>query len=190
MKIGLVKEIKNNENRVALTPNGVRELVKNKHQVLIEFNAGVNSGFSNEDYQKAGAIIVEDPALVWQQDLVVKVKELLKQEYQYFRKDLILFTYLHLAANLELTKELLKKKVVAVAYETVQLSNGHLPLLAPMSEIAGRRSVLFSAFLFSAFLLEKHNQVQVSYLVVFLVLQKLKSSLLVVQLVIMLHKLV
>lgn len=153
MKIGILKEIKNNENRVAITPNGVRELISNQHEVVIEFNAGINSGFSNEEYQKAGAKVTTNRKLVWQQELVIKVKEPLKEEYQYFREGLILFTYLHLAANLELTKELLKKKVIALAYETVQLENGHLPLLAPMSEIAGRRSVIFGATL-----LERNQQ--------------------------------
>ncbi|MDQ7982680.1 MAG: alanine dehydrogenase [Spiroplasma sp.] len=155
MKIGIVKEIKNNENRVAITPAGVQELVKNNHEVMIEFNSGINSGFTNEAYQAVGAKIISDPAVIWQQDLVIKVKEPLKSEYKYFRKGLILFTYLHLAANLELTKELLKNKVIAIAYETVQLPNGHLPLLAPMSEIAGRRSVIFGATL-----LEKHHHEQ------------------------------
>lgn len=138
MKIGIPKEIKNNEERVALTPVGAMSLVKKGHTVVIEKNAGVGSGFSNEDYEKVGAMIEEDVAKVWLSDMVMKVKEPLSEEYDYLREDLILFTYLHLAPALELTDILIEKGVCSIAYETVQLENGSLPLLTPMSEIAGR----------------------------------------------------
>lgn len=138
MRIGVPKEIKNNENRVSMTPGGVVYLVKSGHEVFVETNAGLGSGFSNEDYIKAGAKVVNTAKEAWSQDMVVKVKEPLKSEYEYFREDLILFTYLHLAPVADLTKALLDKKVVGIAYETVQLADRSLPLLVPMSEVAGR----------------------------------------------------
>ncbi|APH04090.1 alanine dehydrogenase [Bacillus weihaiensis] len=138
MKIGVPAEIKNNENRVAMTPAGAFHLVKSGHEVYIEKNAGVGSGFSDEQYAKAGAQIVATPEQAWAMDLVMKVKEPIKEEYHYFREDLLLFTYLHLAPEPELTKALMDKKVIAIAYETVQLPDGSLPLLTPMSEVAGR----------------------------------------------------
>ena len=138
MIIGVPKEIKNNENRVALTPAGVVSYVQAGHKVLIETNAGIGSGFTNEEYVAAGAVIIEDAGDVWTQaDMIMKVKEPLENEYKYFREGLILFTYLHLAADPELAKELLEKGIIGVAYETVQVGRA-LPLLAPMSEVAGR----------------------------------------------------
>src|SRR5690606_15558842 len=137
MRIGIPKEIMNNENRVGITPAGVSIFVEQNHEVLIEKDAGKNAGFSNEDYEKAGAKIVDTAEEAWDVDMVLKVKEPQPEEYTYFREGLIIFAYFHLAAFPELTKELLAKKVVAIAYETVQV-NGTLPLLTPMSEIAGR----------------------------------------------------
>ncbi|WP_342042623.1 alanine dehydrogenase [Bacillus sp. OTU2372] len=138
MRIGVPKEIKNNENRVAMTPSGVVNLVKYGHDVLIEKGAGLGSGFLDEDYLSHGAQIVETASEAWSMDMVMKVKEPLPSEYQYFREGLILFTYLHLAPEPELTKELMDHKVIGIAYETVQLANQSLPLLTPMSEVAGR----------------------------------------------------
>ncbi|KXG11607.1 Alanine dehydrogenase [Anoxybacillus sp. P3H1B] len=145
MKIGVPKEIKNNENRVAMTPAGVMTLVQAGHEVYVEAGAGEGSGFLDEEYEKAGATIVKTAQDAWAAEMVMKVKEPLPQEYQYFRENLILFTYLHLAAESELTKALIDHKVVGVAYETVQLANGSLPLLTPMSEVAGRMSVQIGA---------------------------------------------
>ncbi|MFM1653140.1 alanine dehydrogenase [Brevibacillus sp. B_LB10_24] len=145
MIVGVPKEIKNNENRVALTPAGVTALVQNGHQVLVETNAGLGSGFNDSDYAAEGAKIVPSAADAWAADMVMKVKEPIASEYQYFREGLILFTYLHLAPEPELTKALMDKKVIAIAYETIQLDNGALPLLTPMSEVAGRMSVQIGA---------------------------------------------
>lgn len=146
MIVGIPKEIKDNENRVAITPAGVVALKNANHKVIIETNAGLGSGFTDEDYRSAGAEILPDAASVWNQaDMVMKVKEPLPSEYTYFREDLVLFTYLHLAAEPELTKALIEKKVTAIAYETIQLPNGSLPLLTPMSEVAGRMSVQIGA---------------------------------------------
>ncbi|NUK30643.1 alanine dehydrogenase [Parageobacillus sp. VR-IP] len=145
MKIGIPKEIKNNENRVAITPAGVMTLVKAGHEVYVEKGAGLGSGFFDEEYEKAGAIIVPSAQDAWAAEMVLKVKEPLPEEYAYFREGLILFTYLHLAAAESLTKELMNKKVIGIAYETVQLANGALPLLTPMSEVAGRMSVQVGA---------------------------------------------
>lgn len=138
MKIGIAKEVKNNENRVALPPSGVVELVKAGHEVFVETEAGLGSSITDDKYQAAGARILSSAAEIWACELVLKVKEPVKEEYQYFREGLILFTYLHMAANLELAEALLAAKVTAIAYENVQVANGALPLLAPMSEIAGR----------------------------------------------------
>lgn len=138
MRIGIPKEKKNNENRVAITPAGVLTLVNAGHKVFIEKDAGVNSSFTNETYQNAGAIIVEQAASVWSNsELIMKVKEPIAEEYAYFRPDLILFTYLHLAADATLTKKLKESGMIAIAYETVSV-NQTLPLLTPMSEVAGR----------------------------------------------------
>ncbi len=141
MIIGVPKEIKEMENRVGLTPAGVEALVRNGHKVRIETKAGVGSGFSDESYHETGADIVSTPTEVWAADMVCKIKEPLAAEYQHFRGDLLLFTYLHLAAERPLTEALVENKTTSIAYETVQLDNGALPLLTPMSEVAGRMSV-------------------------------------------------
>src|SRR3954468_18598942 len=145
MRIGVPKEIKNNENRVAMTPAGVVNLVREGHQVYIETGAGLGSAFMDDDYVNAGATIVKKAEEAWSTDMVMKVKEPLPSEYSYFKENLILFTYLHLAPEPELTKALLDKKVVGIGYETVQLSNRSLPLLTPMSEVAGRMSAQVGA---------------------------------------------
>lgn len=144
MLIGVPKEIKNNENRVAITPAGVDAFVKAGHEIMVETNAGIGSGFTNADYINTGAKIVSTAAEAWSAEMVIKVKEPLSSEYHYFREGLILFTYLHLAAEPELAKALLEKGVIAIAYETVEV-NRTLPLLTPMSEVAGRMSVQIGA---------------------------------------------
>ncbi|WP_374724549.1 alanine dehydrogenase [Calidifontibacillus erzurumensis] len=151
MIIGIPKEIKDNENRVSLTPAGVYDLVQRGHEVLVEKGAGVGSGFSDEAYIAAGAKIVSSAADAWDAEMVMKVKEPLPSEFDYFKKDQILFTFLHLAAEPLLTKALMEKGVIAIAYETIQLANGTLPILTPMSEVAGRMSVQIGAHF-----LEKH----------------------------------
>lgn len=139
MRIGLPKEIKIDENRVALTPAGVLSLTKDGHTVIVETGAGLGSGFSDEQYRQAGATLNPEASEVWgQAQMVVKVKEPLPEEYGYFRSDLLLFTYLHLAPEPELTRALLKSNITAIAYETVQKTDRSLPLLTPMSEVAGR----------------------------------------------------
>jgi alanine dehydrogenase len=146
MIIGVPKEIKNNENRVAITPAGVDTLIQAGHEVLVETGAGIGSGFSDEEFTSHGAKIMPSAAETWNNaEMILKVKEPLPEEYEYFREDLILFTYLHLAPEPELTRALMQKKVAAIAYETVQLENGSLPLLTPMSEVAGRMSVQIGA---------------------------------------------
>lgn len=141
MIIGIPKEIKDQESRVAIVPGAVAELTKAGHEVLIETKAGIDSGFDDEDYENEGATIIDKAEDVWNKaDMIYKVKEPLEEEYKYLREGLILFTYLHLAGNEKLTKELTDKKVTAIGYETVRLDN-KLPLLKPMSEIAGRMSV-------------------------------------------------
>ncbi|MDQ3932870.1 MAG: alanine dehydrogenase [Actinomycetota bacterium] len=139
MKVGVPKEIKDNEFRVAITPAGVRELTLNGHEVLVEKGAGAGSSISDDDYRRAGALIPQAPADVWgESDLVLKVKEPLPSEYGYLRDDLTLFTYLHLAAERKLTEVLAAAGTTAIAYETVEDRAGNLVLLAPMSEVAGR----------------------------------------------------
>jgi len=146
MIIGVPKEIKNNENRVAITPAGVQAMVAAGHKVVIENNAGVGSGISNEEYVTAGAEILATPQEVFAAaDMIMKVKEPLPQEYDLFKEGQLLFTYLHLAPEPELTRALLDKKVVGIAYETVELDNHSLPLLTPMSEVAGRMAVQIGA---------------------------------------------
>ncbi len=145
MRIAVPAEIKNNENRVAITPAGVVDLVRFGHEVFIQQGAGLGSGFSDHEYQEAGASIVESAQEAWSMDMIMKVKEPIPSEYKYFREGLILFTYLHLAPEPELTKALIENKVVGIAYETVQLANGSLPLLTPMSEVAGRMSAQIGA---------------------------------------------
>ncbi|MEC2390909.1 alanine dehydrogenase [Bacillus thuringiensis serovar shandongiensis] len=145
MRIGIPTEIKNNENRVAMTPAGAVQLVQNGHEVFVQKGAGLGSGFTDEEYVQAGAKLVETAEEAWNQDMVMKVKEPVASEYGNFREGLILFTYLHLAPEPELTKALIDNKVVSIAYETVQLDNRSLPLLAPMSEVAGRMSAQIGA---------------------------------------------
>ena len=138
MNIGVPKEIKNNEFRVAITPSGVREFVKHGHSVSIESSAGLGSAITDDDYRKVGATIVSSADEVWNNaELILKVKEPIAAEYSRMRKDQVLFTYLHLAASRECTDALMKSGITAIAYETVEV-NGGLPLLAPMSEVAGR----------------------------------------------------
>ncbi len=137
MLIGIPREIKTLENRVAMTPGAVETLVRRGHTVLVEAGAGQGSGLADEQYAAAGARLVS-AAEAWGADLVIKVKEPIASEYQYLRKGLLLFTYLHLAADRALTDALLASGTVGIAYETVQLANGTLPLLVPMSEVAGR----------------------------------------------------
>lgn len=145
MIIGVPKEIKNNEFRVAITPSGVREFVKNGHQVFIESGAGVGSAISDADYQNVGATMLATADEVWAKaELVLKVKEPIAAEYSRMRKDQVLFTYLHLAASRECTEALIASGITAIAYETVEV-NGALPLLAPMSEVAGRMAAQVGA---------------------------------------------
>ena len=146
MKISIPKEVKNNEFRVAITPAGVHELVSAGHEVTIQAGAGLGSAISDQEYQNAGARIQDSAEKTWAAgDLVLKVKEPIASEYKELREGLTLFTFLHLAADLELTNELVNKKVTAIAYETVQLPSRQLPLLAPMSEVAGRLAPLVGA---------------------------------------------
>jgi len=145
--VGVLKEIKNNENRVGLTPAGAHALVQAGHKVLIEESAGIGSGFADSEYIAAGAEIVKDKkAIADRAEMIIKVKEPLKSEYDIFHEGQILFTYLHLAPEPELTAALMKNKVVSIAYETVQLPDRSLPLLQPMSEVAGRMSIQIGAY--------------------------------------------
>jgi len=146
MIIGVPKEIKDKEYRVSLTPGGVESLVHAGHQVLVQRGAGIGSGFSDEQYEGSGARILETAEEVYATaEMILKVKEPLPSEYSFLRPGLLLFTYLHLAANEALTRVLLERQVNAIAYETVQLANGSLPLLTPMSEVAGRMVVQIGA---------------------------------------------
>lgn len=144
MKIGIPKEIKVKENRVACTPAGAFELVRNGHSVLVERGAGIGSGYEDERYAEVGATLVPTAAEAWAAEMVIKVKEPLPQEYGYLRPDLVLFTYLHLAAAPELTRALLSSGTMGIAYETIEVGR-RLPLLEPMSEIAGRMSAVVGA---------------------------------------------
>ncbi|MFF1557761.1 alanine dehydrogenase [Streptomyces sp. NPDC058279] len=147
MKVGIPREVKNNEFRVAITPAGVHELVRNGHQVFVEQNAGVGSSITDAEYVAAGAEILGTADEVWQTaDLLLKVKEPIAEEYHRLRKDQTLFTYLHLAASRECTDALLESGTTAIAYETVELANRALPLLAPMSEVAGRLAPQVGAY--------------------------------------------
>jgi alanine dehydrogenase len=142
MKIGLVKEIKAEEYRVALTPASAGEYVSNGHEVIVESNAGFGSGFADEEYKSKGCRISKNKKAIFDEaEMIIKVKEPLPEEYELFHEEQILYTYLHLAADKTLTKAMLKKKIKAVAYETVTEKDGSLPLLIPMSQIAGRLSV-------------------------------------------------
>ncbi|WP_378955712.1 alanine dehydrogenase [Pelosinus sp. sgz500959] len=146
MIIGVVKEIKNNENRVGLTPAGAADLCKAGHTVLMEQGAGFGSGFSDESYVKVGASIIADKkALFDRSEMIIKVKEPLAAEYDLFHEGQILFTYLHLAPEPELTQAMLEKKVIGIAYETIVGRNNTLPLLSPMSEVAGRMAIQIGA---------------------------------------------
>ncbi len=148
MRIGCPKEIKPQEGRVGLTPAGVDALVRAGHQVFMEQNAGLESGFTDEEYASVGAYILSNAAEVYESaEMIVKVKEPLEAEFELLREGQTLFTYLHLAPDAEQTQALLKKKVTAIAYETVQTADGALPLLSPMSEVAGRLSVQIGAHL-------------------------------------------
>jgi len=139
MNIGIPKEIKTEEHRVSIPPSGVREFVKHGHTVYVQTNAGLGSGFSNEEYKEAGAELLDWAEDVWERsDMVIKVKEPQPEEYPYMRPDLVLFTYLHLAADEQLTHAMLESGVMGIAYETVEDKEGRLPLLEPMSEVAGR----------------------------------------------------
>ena len=153
MIIGVPKEIKDNEYRVAMTPAGMEQLTEAGHQVLIQEGAGVGSGISDHEFEEAGGKILHDPkALFDEADLILKVKEPLPSEFNHLRKGQILFTFLHLAASRSLTETLMKKKITAIGYETIEAEDGGLPLLVPMSEIAGRMAVQIGAYY-----LESHN---------------------------------
>jgi alanine dehydrogenase len=146
MRVAVPSEVKNNEYRVAITPAGVHDLVAAGHEVFVQAGAGRGSSITDDEYAKAGAKITADAATTWASgDMVLKVKEPIESEYDFLRPGLVLFTFLHLAADAALTKQLIAKQVTSIAYETVQLDNRALPLLAPMSEVAGRLSVLVGA---------------------------------------------
>ena len=149
MRIGVIKEIKDKENRVALTPEGARALVGEGHSVRIQMGAGVGSGFPDGEYRQAGARVVS-VARAWDSELILKVKEPVQPEYSCLNQQ-ILFTYLHLAALRRLTRELLKKKTTAVAYETVEDAHGKLPLLVPMSAVAGNMAVTMGSYYLAKF---------------------------------------
>lgn len=147
MIIGVPKELKDKESRVALVPAGVKALVDAGHRVIVESAAGEASSFADDDYKAAGAEILNSAKEIWSRaDMVVKVKEPMDEEVPYFRENLVLFTYLHLAPIPKLTESLLRRNVTGIAYETVRDRNGHLPLLTPMSEVAGRMSVHVGAY--------------------------------------------
>ena len=152
MNIGIPKEVKRHEYRVAATPGTVKALVAAGHQVFVETNAGMGSSFTDEQYKEQGATIVQSAAEAWAQPMVLKVKEPVAQEYGFLRDDLLLFTYLHLAADRPLTNALLESGTTAIAYETVQTPNGSLPLLTPMSEVAGRMAPQVGAYHLERFL--------------------------------------
>ena len=142
MIIGVPKEIKKGENRVSITPDGVKELIDCSHKVLVEKDAGLGSGFTNENYRNSGASVINNVDDIYERsDLILKVKEPTAIEVDKFREGQILFTFLHLSANKDLTKKFLNKKIIGLAYETLQLEGGSLPILVPMSEIAGKLSV-------------------------------------------------
>jgi|TARA_B110000467_G_scaffold14473_1_gene12499 alanine dehydrogenase len=142
MIIGIPKEIKDNESRVSLIPFGVEDLCRNGHTVIIEKNAGIGSGFSDEDYSAAGAQIQTNAKTVFEKsDMIIKVKEPQPNEVEMIKPDQIIFTYFHFAADKKLTESIIKSSSIAIAYETVQADNGQLPLLTPMSEVAGRMAV-------------------------------------------------
>jgi alanine dehydrogenase len=145
MRVGVPKEVKDNEYRVAITPGGVRQLTEDGHQVWIQAGAGMGSGFSDREYDAAGARMAADAESVWEAELVVKVKEPQPYEYTLMKSGQVLFTYLHLAAEKQLTLEMSRRRITGVAYETVEDADGMLPLLTPMSEVAGRMAVQVGA---------------------------------------------
>lgn len=154
MVIGVPKEIKEDEFRVGITPQGVKTLIQDGHKILVEKGAGVGSGFSDMDYRDAGGEMFDDPADIFKQaEMVVKVKEPVPEEFDMLREGLILFTFLHLAPNPGLTETLIKKRITAIGYETVETENGELPILTPMSEVAGKISVQIGSCL-----LHKNNK--------------------------------
>ena len=147
MKIGIPKEIKNNENRVGMTPAGVAELIRHGHTVVVQHTAGENSGFSDEQYTKVGAQILPDIESVYREaEMIIKVKEPIKPEYKLIKKDQLVFTYFHFACNRELTDAMIESGAVCLAYETVETADHRLPLLIPMSEVAGRMATLNGAY--------------------------------------------
>jgi alanine dehydrogenase len=146
MIVGIPKEIKAEEKRVAITPNGVAALARHRHRVLVERGAGRGSGITDSTYREAGAHLASTRDVWRRSDMVLKVKEPVPAEFPFLRPGLILFTYLHLASGVRLTRELLRREVTAIGYETIQLEDGSLPLLAPMSEIAGRLSIQVGAW--------------------------------------------
>ncbi len=147
MKVGIPRELKNHEYRVAITPAGVTELVRNGHEVYVETEAGLGSSITDAEFQAAGALILPDADAVWETgDLILKVKEPIAEEHHRMREGQVLFTYLHLAASKECTDALIDRKVTAIAYETVELPDRSLPLLAPMSEVAGRLAPQVGAY--------------------------------------------
>ncbi len=147
MKVGVPKEIKNNECRVGMTPAGVAELVKRGHTVFVQNTAGIGSGFADEMYAEAGAVILPDMESVYREaEMIVKVKEPIEPEYSLVREGQVVFTYFHFACERELTEAMMRSKAVCIAYETVQLADGTLPLLVPMSEVAGRMATINGAY--------------------------------------------
>ena len=147
MKIGIPKEIKNNENRVGMTPAGVGELVRHGHEVYVQHTAGDGSGFSDENYANVGAVVLPTIEDVYQvADMIVKVKEPIEQEYRLVRKGQVIFTYFHFACDRPLTDAMIAAGGVCIAYETVQLPDRSLPLLIPMSEVAGRMATINGAY--------------------------------------------
>ncbi|MAD61749.1 MAG: alanine dehydrogenase, partial [Myxococcales bacterium] len=146
MRIGLPKEIKNHEYRVGMVPNHVKALVQRGHQVLVERGAGLGSGFLDSLYEDAGALMVDSAMEVWtQSEMIVKVKEPVAAEYDLIQEEQVIYTYLHLAADPTLTEVLLRKKVSGIAYETIETPDGRLPLLVPMSQVAGRMATQVGA---------------------------------------------
>lgn len=152
MKIGIPKEIKNNENRVSMTPAGVYALTKAGHTVYVEYGAGLGSGFEDQEYAEVHAVLCDVTEVFAKADLIVKVKEYSSEEYHYLREDQMVFTYLHIANNEAFANALLQSKTTAIAYETIKDANGGLPLLTPMSEVAGRMAVQIGATM-----LQKNN---------------------------------
>ena len=151
MIIGIPKEIKNNENRVAITPSGVKAFCQAGHQVIIQKSAGLGSGIEDKEYNEAGAAIIETAKEVFEKaEMIMKVKEPLISEYDLLRAGQILFTYFHFASSLELTEAMMKRKVICITYETVQTDDGGLPLLAPMSEVAGKMAAQVAAYYLAA----------------------------------------